>query len=317
MTTVLSIARRSYGGFETRTLELEAGRTGPRFVLLHGFGDSADTWQGVLRELAVTGHSAIAADLPGHGEADQERGGPLLPQLDRFLADIVTEQASHGPVVLVGNSLGSCAAIRAAGNPDLPVAAVVATAEPTLGRSWLNDKFKAEKESLLLWLGARPVPVRAWLFDKVSIAVGRRVLYADPHTADPLVLLRFARYFRSRGGHSWLVTRARALALEVAGCYEFERVGCPVLVVHGAKDRVIPTSSSEELHRNVAGSTLVVHPAWGHCPQLDDPGALTELLIRFTAENVVASPRTPTKATIPTNDESPVGPRPPSREGPS
>ena len=54
-------------GFETRALELEGD--GPGLVLLHGWGDSADTWRPLLAGLGARDRRAIAVDLPGFGTA--------------------------------------------------------------------------------------------------------------------------------------------------------------------------------------------------------------------------------------------------------
>ena len=40
---------------------------GPPVLLLHGIGDSADTWRSVLGQLAER-HTVIAPDLLGHGQ---------------------------------------------------------------------------------------------------------------------------------------------------------------------------------------------------------------------------------------------------------
>jgi pimeloyl-ACP methyl ester carboxylesterase len=48
-------------GPETRALELEGD--GPGLILLHGWGDSADTWRPLLAELGARDRRAIAVDL--------------------------------------------------------------------------------------------------------------------------------------------------------------------------------------------------------------------------------------------------------------
>ena len=80
--------------------------TGPRLVLLHGYCDSADTWRPALEQLAAAGIPAVAVDLPGFGDAQPLRPGPMLPQLDAFTTAVVKEPAVLGSVVLAGNSLG-------------------------------------------------------------------------------------------------------------------------------------------------------------------------------------------------------------------
>ncbi len=50
---------------------LRAG-TGPALLLVHGIGDSADTWRDLIPVLARD-HSVIAPDLLGHGRSDTPR----------------------------------------------------------------------------------------------------------------------------------------------------------------------------------------------------------------------------------------------------
>lgn len=97
----------------------------PTFVLVHGSGSSSLMWAPVQRELALLGHRSFAVDLPGHGFDAQYPAAYQAPQdLDAWAAepstlagitlrdnvdmvvDVVRRVAEHGPVVLVGASLG-------------------------------------------------------------------------------------------------------------------------------------------------------------------------------------------------------------------
>ncbi|MCZ7432794.1 alpha/beta fold hydrolase [Streptomyces sp. WMMC1477] len=98
---------------------------GPTFVLVHGSGSSSFMWAPVQRELALRGHRSFAVDLPGHGFDAQYPVAYQAPQdLDAWAAepstlaevtlqdnvdmvvDVVRRVARHGPVILVGASLG-------------------------------------------------------------------------------------------------------------------------------------------------------------------------------------------------------------------
>lgn len=282
MNTSVTLARQRvrYGDFSTRAVRT-SGR-GPLLVLLHGYADSADTWAAVQVELGAAGWSTLAVDLPGLGEASRLRPGPVLPQLRAFVEALVAAEGAQTPVVLVGNSLGSCAALLAvaAGTPAL---GVVTTAEPTLGTSWLIRRFRAVPTPLVLRLLMWPLPVPALLTGPLAALAVRTRLYARGRTADPAVIRRFAVQLRQGGGHHVLIRGAHGLAQESVDIYDFDRITCRLLVVHGRHDRVIPTNAARALHAAVPHSDLLVHPDWGHCPQLDDPAGVARMVADFSA----------------------------------
>ena len=45
---------------------------------------------------------------------------------------------------------------------------------------------------------------------------------------------------------------------------ELSKIKCPTLIIHGAKDPLLPLSHSEYLHKNIAGSQLVIMPEGKH-----------------------------------------------------
>ena len=128
---VLFEHRLRVAGFETRALELDG--SGPPLILLHGWSDSADTWRPLLDLMRRSGRRAVALDMPGYGSASPlEPDGDVLPQLDRFLRAAVVRFAEGRPVLVAGNSLGGCVALRAAADPAVAIGGVVPIAPPGL-----------------------------------------------------------------------------------------------------------------------------------------------------------------------------------------
>ncbi|WP_441960756.1 alpha/beta fold hydrolase [Mycolicibacterium houstonense] len=271
-------SRAIFGGVGTRMLSVTG--TGAPVVLLHGYADSADTWRGVLTRLEALGRSAFAVDLPGFGRADQRRPGPLLPQFDSFADAILAET---GPAVLVGNSLGSATAVRAAARRPEQVAALVALDDPLNARHWLARIARSRDLSDRFWSGVGNIPVPNRAVRWLATQGVRRVLYGSPHAADPAVMGYWTDTFASQAAIATLGRYAFQYARETVDGHHDIRVECPTVVVHGARDRIIPVQAGRLLHQQIPGSEFVVLPRSGHCPQLDDPDAVARIVIGTTA----------------------------------
>lgn len=271
-------SQATFGDVDTRMLSVTG--TGTPVVLLHGYADSADTWRAVLARLEALGRRAFAVDLPGFGRADRRRPGPLLPQFDGF-ADALL--ADGGPVILVGNSLGAATAVRAAARNPEAVHGLVALDDPLNARHWLARVARSRDVPARFWDGLGRIPVPGSAVRWITTHSLRRVLYGSPSAADPAVLALWTDTFASQADVASLGRYAFQYARETAGGHRDLRVSCPTVVVHGARDRIIPVDASQVLHQQIPGSELVVLSRSGHCPQLDDPESVVRLIMRIGA----------------------------------
>lgn len=276
------VGYQSFAGYRTRVLEAgprERGST--RLVLLHGYCDSADTWRPALAELAAAGVSVLAVDLPGFGEADPLRPGAMLPQFDLFVDAVLTEQRRYGRIVLAGNSLGGTMSLRAAQSPRLPIAGVVSIAAPGLVDSWLVRTVGRYPLPLRL-AASLPLPVPGFLVRTIAEYVVPRLLYADHVVAEAEQVRRFTSLFPDYRSATTRLEQTRQLVSELDEAYQgIEEIQVPLLVVVCGRDRLVSQASGERLHALVPHSRLLVRAEWGHCPQLDDPAGLAEMLTYF------------------------------------
>jgi pimeloyl-ACP methyl ester carboxylesterase len=267
-------------GHRTRVLELEG--IGPGIVLLHGWGDSADTWRPLLAELALTGRRAIAVDLPGFGEATQLARGAILPQLDDFAADLVLEWGGGEAVVVAGNSLGGAIALRLAERPDLPIAGVVPVAPAGLEMPGWFDLV--ERDPIIRRLLDLPMPVPGALVRALVGGAYKQLAFANPRNTQRQVVDAFASHHGSRAKAAELLESGRRLLPELASApFDLAAVVCPVLLVWGTRDRMVPHSGARVVLDALPATRVELIEGCGHCPQLEATGALLELLIDFPA----------------------------------
>ncbi len=270
-----------FDGVRTRALELEGD--GPPLVLLHGYSDSADTWRLVLDRLARRGRRAIAVDLPGFAEASRLRPGPVLPQLDAFLASLLAHHGDGEPAIVAGNSLGGCVALRAAAG-DVPLAGIVPIAPAGLDMArWFAI---IETDRLVRALLALPVPGSERVVRQFVARFYRTMVFAAPNAVPDEVIRSFTRHFRDRSVASGYLATGHRMLPELRVPMALERIECPVLVIWGRRDRFVAPSGAKVITDALDGRGLVrveLLDRCGHCPQVETPARVTDLLLEFPA----------------------------------
>src|ERR1700757_3631585 len=120
----------------------------PTVLLIHGFLDDASVWDGLVDSLGGE-VAALRYDLPGFGTRSgsvAEARTVTLESLAAEASDIVT--GIEGPVIVVGQSLGTqVAELVAAQHPDHVRGLVLLTPVP-LGGTQLPDKVIAPFSAL-------------------------------------------------------------------------------------------------------------------------------------------------------------------------
>lgn len=279
--------RLEVDGYTTRVLEIE-GR-GPGLILLHGFGDSADTWRPLMDLLARANQRAVAVDLPGFGAASRLGPGAMLPQLDAFAGGLVERihEETGEPVIISGNSLGGCVALRAAERADLPLAGVVPIAPAGLDMPRWFDII--ERDPVVRSVLALPVPIPR---QALQIAVGetfKRLAFARPGTADARIIRAMSSHHPDKASVRRLVATGRRLLPELTGCFDLGAVECPVLLIWGTRDRMVSHSGAKVLSEAVPHTEVVLLDGCGHCPQLEETEKVRDLLLQFCSQAAAAA----------------------------
>ena len=276
--------RAGFGGVQTRVLEVDGD--GPALLLLHGYSDNAGTWRPLLRELESRGRRAVAVDLPGFGEADRLAGyrdrfadGPLLERIDDFVESLVEEVREEGAPVIVGNSLGGVAGLRAAQNGELQLGGTVAISPAGLGHQPWVDFF--EREPLLHRVLGAPVPVPGELIRLVARTLYSRVAVANGNDVDGRIGREYASQYRSRRDVGRIVRDARRVLSELHDAYDLTKLCHPVQLIWGDRDPLTPLRGARRLLDATPAAELTVFEGCGHCAQVEQPQRVADVVTRF------------------------------------
>jgi pimeloyl-ACP methyl ester carboxylesterase len=274
-------SRAVVGGFATRTLAVDGD--GPPILLLHGFSDSADTWRPLLAELAARGRRAVAVDMPGAGRADAlPRRIPIFTTLNGFTEAFVRDYARGDKAILGGNSLGGFLSLRAGERGDGPLMAIAPMSPAGIAYHPRFLRFSEMTRALvpLLRVAYRaPVPPR--LVRRSAAAMYARRL--GGRATDPSLAWRYASHIKNMHDVRRLGRIARTLAEESRrNPLNFEDISVPVLLIWGRNDELCDFRGAESFLETVPDSRLVVVEG-GHCPQVERPAEIAELLVDVRA----------------------------------
>jgi pimeloyl-ACP methyl ester carboxylesterase len=263
-------------------LELEGD--GIPIALFHGYADSADTWRQMLDLIAREGRRAIAVDLPGFGTADPLQPDPILPQLDEFALAAIRYVSGAGrePVVAAGNSLGGCVVLRMAQRHPTRVAGVMPIAPAGLEMTRLLSLV--QRDPVLRSLLALPAPVPALVLRAAVARLYRQLAFAEPNAIDGRIVSAFTWHHRQRAQVAAVLDTAHRLIPELRHALVLERISLPLLLVWGDRDRLVFHRGAQRILDAVPKARFELLEGIGHCPQVEAPDRVTQMLLEFCDE---------------------------------
>ena len=243
---------------------LEAG-SGPNLILLHGLGGSSQVWNFNIGPLAEKYH-VFVPDQIGFGKSDK----PLVNYRVRTYVDFLDQfckQLNIERPILVGNSMGGwISAIYTATYPDRVAKLVLVDAAgyappkdyDTRAFYGLNPTTRAEMKILV----AKVFYNKAFQSDAaIDQSMMARLGAGDGYTIKSIIES---------------IIRGEDLLDDFA-----KTIKTPTLLIWGRQDGLVPLSDGERLHKDIAGSTMVVIDECGHIPNLEKPGEFNAAVLKF------------------------------------
>ncbi len=261
---------------------IKAG-SGPAVLLIHGIGDSADSWLDIIPGLARD-HTVIAPDLLGHGQSDKPRADYSIAAYANAMRDLLAV-LDIDRVTVVGHSLGGGVAMQFAYQfPErCERICLISTGGVAHEVTPLLRFASAPNADLVLPLIGTPA---SRLLGKLMFGVlkalntnlgldANHLMRVFDSLPDASARLAFVRTLRA--AVDW---KGQAITM-LDRCYLTQ--GMPALLVWGARDAVIPVAHAHKAHGAMPGSQLEVFPDVGHFPHKDDPERFLRIFRAFYA----------------------------------
>lgn len=253
-------------------LYVQSVGSGPKVVLLHGWGMHSGVWEDVVEALADH-YRVTMMDLPGYGYSRLAKAGHTLKDLSHAVAAVAPQRASW-----VGWSLGGLIAQRLAIDaPERIARLILVSSSPRFVRS-ADWPHAIEFKVLQQFADGLDNDYRATLKRFLALEV-----HGSEGAAEQLRLLR-GMVFQ----HGEPDPRALADGLVILEHTdlrsEWDGIRCPTLLLMGERDNLVPAAAGAAIQALLPNARLHIFKQAGHAPFFSQLMAFIHQLRAFLDE---------------------------------
>jgi 2-hydroxy-6-oxonona-2,4-dienedioate hydrolase len=256
----------------------DSGGAGLPVLLSHGIGESLEFWD-LQTAAALPNMRLISWDFPNHGLSDLSG---KVEDFDSYAdwALAFVQALSLERFLAVGNSMGAAVSLRLAGLAPSRLAGVVLANSAGLGPE-VTPVFRLFSLPLLGELLNKPNPKAAEMQIKAIVK--------DPASVSEPLRAAISRNLSKQGGSAaFLATLRATLGLRGQNKAVWQKshdllsaLTCPLLILHGRQDSVLPHRQSEAAAGLAARAELMILEDCGHTPQIEKPAVFNQALAGF------------------------------------
>jgi pimeloyl-ACP methyl ester carboxylesterase len=278
------------GGHFVRVADVElyaqtAGKsTDPLVIILHGMAAWSETWRPVMESVAKDGYYVVAVDMPPFGYSERPvdksfwrtSGAARLRALIQFLRP-------QGSALVVAHSYGSRAAVELAlTSPEL-VSGIVLV-DPALDGIYGDA---TTDHSLLTSILSKPTVQYVLSASTVtnpllSKKLLQQFMYRKNQATDEVVSV----YERpsslkdsTKDFGSWIAGFMTNADVGMSSDpHNYAQLSLPSALIWGAEDTTTPIEQGFQLRHLIKDADLMIMPAVGHMPQLENPEVFKDYL---------------------------------------
>jgi len=261
---------------------IDTGEGGPPIVFIHGLSGAWVNWLENIPHFASS-HRVIAMDLPGFGHSPMPRQKISISGYGRIVDELLNA-LDIDRAVIVGNSMGGFIGAEVALQFATRVEKLVLVSAAGLSIEHQRNepvlRVLERLDNFLIYTGGWAATRSELLTRRPRMR--RQMMRLVAHRAEALPAPLIAEQVRGSGKPGFVP------ALDALSDYPIrDRLGeieCPVLVVWGEDDRLVPVRDAHEFGRLIPHAQVEVWPNTGHVAMLERPAAFNALVERFIAQ---------------------------------
>lgn len=247
---------------KTLQYRMDGPEDAPVLVLGPSLGTTWHMWDRQVPELARHWR-VVRFDLPGHGGAPAHAASGIPELAQRLLAtlDALGVQRFGYAGCSIAAAVGAELALR---RPDRIASLAVVAASPRFGTA---DEFRQ-----------RGVIVRANGLDPMARAAPERWFTPGFAAAQPAIVEWAVQMVRTTDPGCYIAACEALAAFDIRA--ELGRIAVPTLVLVGAEDQVTGPAEARTLVAGIPDARLALVPGASHLAPVEQPAAVTDLLLR-------------------------------------
>lgn len=255
--------------FDDFTMAYQDSADGLTLLMIHGFPLNSSMWELQMEDLATMAR-LIAPDLRGHGFSDPAAGPYSMEMLAKDCAGLLDRLAIETPVIVCGHSMGGYVAFEFCRRyPERVAGLILVGTRP--GADSAEGKAGREKTAESVRTEGPQVVVKTML----------PKLFAPATYESDQEVVEFVEDMMTHTSANGMIGALLAMRDRPDSTPDLADLDIPVLIIHGADDKLIPPSEAHAMHEAFPDSQLVIIPGAGHLPNLERPDEFNDAVVDF------------------------------------
>lgn len=247
--------------------------SGTPLVFVHGYPLSRKIWDPQLKGLANVTHM-LAPDLRGHGDSPAPEGANWMHDMASDIAGLMEQVSFPIPAVICGLSMGGYVTFGFY-RQFAPRLSGIILAATRAGADSEEGKQARDKAAAM----AREKGAAAVVEDMLP-----KMLSPKTYRDKPELVAQVQAIMNSVPAET-MVADLMGMRERVDATVTLEEIDLPVLILHGADDRLIPVKEAEKMHNLIRRSKLEIIPEAGHLLNMEQPERFNAAVEQFLREN--------------------------------